>query len=121
MGSWAQVPDFFSTFGAIDGFAAYTYNGNPDFDMFDDKTSTATELDDGSNFFTNMASIGSEPKPVASDGTLPACPSAILDTAIEDYNSINWYDTGEAGYPAQCPAPYGSSSRAVAIDTSILA
>jgi len=119
--SWAQVPDFFSNFGAIDGFAAYTYYGNPDFNMFDGPTSTATELDDGSNFFTNMASIGSEPTPIASDDTSPSCPSEILGVAIVDYETINWYDTGATGNPPQCPPPYGSLSRAVAIDTSILA
>lgn len=119
--SWAQVPDFFSNFGAIDGFAAYTYAGNKDFDMFDGVTAAATELPDGTNFFTKMATIGSEPTPVQSDGNLPSCPSDILGSAIVDYTTINWYDTGDTQHPSQCPPPYGSSSRAAAIDTSILA
>jgi len=127
--TWEQVPEFFNTFGAIDGFAAYAYSGSEFFDMFDGgKTppinpaaSTATESDDGVNFFAKMATIGSEPAPIDSDGTFASCATQILDSAIVDYKSIKSYDTGPTGYAPQCPKPYGDSSKAVAIDTSILA
>jgi len=118
--SWAQIPDFFTKFSAIDGFAAYAYYGNKDFDMFDAPTSTATEYEDGTNFFTNMGAVGSEPPPVSTDGTYASCPSEILGSSIVDYNTIDWYDTGATGYAPQCPKPYGDVSRAVAVDASIL-
>merc|ERR1712048_509911 len=55
--TWNEVPGFFENW-QLDGFVAYCYwSSNPNFNMFDGPTSRSTELQDGKNFFANMAKI----------------------------------------------------------------
>jgi len=109
--SWAQARNFFGDFPAISGYAAYTYYGNPNFDMFSDKTANAIMTPDGENFFAALAEdaknavVFQEREPIQ-----PHCPVKLRDTAIQDYNKIVGYSTGDAGRASSCPKPYGEPS-----------
>ena len=52
MGASAEL---FGEFPAISGYAAYTYHGNPDFDMFCDTTAYAIMTPDGEHLFAALA------------------------------------------------------------------
>jgi hypothetical protein len=109
--SWAQVPVFFNNWTSIDGYVAYTYYGNPLYNMFSDKTANGTELADGKAFFKQIEKVVASPadaEPVA--GQTPTCKTSItlktgLKTALRDYNTIKSYDTGKNTYAANCPQP----------------
>merc|ERR1712187_620023 len=78
--SWAQAKDFFAHFTSISGFAASALYGNKDFNMLSDKTTDAEVLQDGQNFFDNVASHDMDPHPVDNDFEVPTCPEFILPT-----------------------------------------
>jgi len=112
--SWAQTLGFFKNFPAFGGYAAYTYYGNPDFDMFDSAEADATMNEDGANFFRNLiadvADVENSPVFVEVDPATQVCPAKLGDSDLEDWKAIKSYDTGEAHLAKNCPRPYGSSS-----------
>mmetsp|Transcript_124340 Transcript_124340/g.398146 ORF Transcript_124340/g.398146 Transcript_124340/m.398146 type:complete len:423 (+) Transcript_124340:209-1477(+) len=108
--TWTQVHDFFNDFPAIDGFTAYTYSGNKDFDMFDSPLANATENEDGHHFFSGMKALGDEPQTNPAPSQRPTCPSTILGDAITSYHDVQTYNTGPAGEPSGCPKPYQNSN-----------
>jgi len=108
--TWTQVKGLFSNYPSVDGFAAYVYAGNKDFDMFDGNFANATEYKDGENFFDAMKEVGDEPTESTSVVTRPTCPSSILGNPMTSVDDVEAYDTGKAGLASSCPQPYKTSA-----------
>jgi len=104
--SWHQVHDFFTNFPSFSGFWAYTYNGNKDFDMFDKPNAKGNIEVDGTNFFNSLKKIGDmTSRDPGATVAYPSCPPEILGHTLSDYNDVEWYDTGAAGWAQSCPEP----------------
>lgn len=117
--SWNQVEDFFVNFPAVDGFVAYTYYGNKDFNMFDSDKANASELQDGKNFFERLNHTGDEPQVSPSEGGMvPECPTTIHGEDIGDYNDVQFYSTGPTGWAPSCPKPYQSDNSTSDLDSA---
>lgn len=106
--NWTEVKSFFRVWPGVDGFAAYVYNGNPDFDMFDAPNSTGEINADGKRFFDQMLVVGNDSSELLSAAARPACPTTILGVDVADYKDIATYDTGSMGLPTSCPQPPGN-------------
>lgn len=102
---WAQIPGFFSNYTSVDGFIAYTYYGNPDFNMFDGPTAAAKEYQDGVNFFKQTKNIGDLPQRKSVAVQHPSCADTMLGHKMDSVDSVEYYNTGKAGQAAQCPKP----------------
>lgn len=105
---WEQVPGFFGNFTSVDSFIAYTYYGNPNFDMFDGPGADATINQDGINFFNQTSHAGVDIERAPVDTVVPVCPSTLLGATLDPVDNIPWYDTGSTGWAPQCPKPYDS-------------
>jgi len=107
---WAQIHGFFEKYPSIDGFFGYTYwnDNQPEWSMFDGPTASATLSQDGHNFFDKVSSYGNEPTSVQEASITPKCDASKLDPEMETVESVNWYDTGDAGYAQNCPKPFAS-------------
>merc|ERR1712007_249287 len=103
---WSSVPGFFKNYEAMDGYMAYVYNGNQDFDMFDGPKADANMFDDGSNFFRNVNKSGDDlPERKSVTPVVPTCASTLLGHKLESIDSVKWYDTGSTGCAPSCPKP----------------
>lgn len=102
---WAQLPNFFQNYPGIDGFFAYTYYGNPNFNMFDSATATATENQDGKQFFSQVKTIGGGSSVSQVDVTWPQCATSLYGTDIDSLYNVREYDTGPTGRAPNCPKP----------------
>jgi len=100
---WSQVPGFFQNFSAVDGYMAYAYFGNPDFDMFDGPSATAAINEDGRNFFRAVNASGVEPQREMVDPIVPECPTSILGKVFDSVETVKWYDTGSISWAPHCP------------------
>jgi len=109
--TWNQVQDFFTNFPAMDGFVAYTYYGNKDFNMFSSEESDAQINQDGKNFFERLNHTGEEPQSEPTeDAVAPECPETILGIEIGSYHDVKAYTTGPTGWAPSCPKPYDSKN-----------
>merc|ERR1712007_48311 len=103
---WSSVPGFFKNYEAMDGYIAYAYYGNPDFDMFDGPKADAKMFADGSNFFRNVNKSGDDlPERTTFPPVVPTCASTLLGHDLESIDSVKWYDTGPTGWAPSCPKP----------------
>jgi len=116
---WDQVPGFFGNFTAVDSFIAYTYYGNPNFNMFDGPGPEAAINQDGTNFFNQMSNVGSDIDRTPVDPVVPVCAPTLLGASLEPVDSIPWYDTGSAGWAPQCPKPYDMGTNEISQAFSI--
>merc|ERR1711948_205324 len=106
---WAQVKGFFENYPAIDGFFGYTYyDGKPEWGMFDGPSATAKIFQDGKNFFANVDSYGAEPNSTQETPIQRDCDDVALVGDMFSVDSVEWYDTGKAGWAESCPVPYAS-------------
>jgi len=103
--NWSQLPGFFKEYTGIQGFFAYTYHGNQDFNMFDSASSTATENDDGRQFFKQLESVGAGPASDHVDVKRPECATTLYGTKIDLVYDVHEYDTGATGWAPSCPKP----------------
>lgn len=118
--TWKQLEGFFETMPSVDGFVAYAYQGNPDFDMMDGPTSSAKMLKDGENFFTEIQKLGKEeerqrPKPRPTDCSIVDVMYLTHSKGMVSVDDVPIYDTGATGWAAQCPAPRKPSENMTSI------
>jgi len=105
--SWKQLEGIFSNSNTLDGFIAYTYSGNPDFDMFSSGMAGATIKQDGINFFHELSNMGQMAMEEPGSPSAPTCPSTIGGAVlVGSYKDIKAYDTGKTGWSTHCPKPY---------------
>lgn len=109
--TWNQLPGFFNNWHAIDGFFAYAYYGNKQYNMFDGTSASAQELPDGKQFFPKVDQVGAKlpnDQPVAVK--TPVCKTSVTlkngqSYTLLDYTTAKSYETGKNTWAPNCPRP----------------
>jgi len=119
--SWNQIPGYFNDWPAINGFSAYAYYGNAQYNMFDGPSASASELADGKAFFSELDQVQSMPPDVAAGSSItPQCKTTITrggkNYPLADYSAIKIYDTGANGWAKNCPKPVSLEAQ-VSVET----
>lgn len=120
--NWSELPNFFTRFPGFDGFAAYVYYGQPDFDMFSSPFPDGNETEDAKKFFSEVAKVGNMPPTPITPAKVPTCATQLTfkgkTVDLIDFHQLQAYDTGTNSLAAQCPRPWQAGLGPTSLATS---